>query len=182
MATFFNQNVSLQEKKNQNDRNDELNCFQEAIVHDDGDKRHKITESAQNDEYIIRCIGQLQADYKYIQHKYEQIGSSYGTGTVFQTKNAKCFVITAAHNIRKQIKECQNCTNYMENKQEIIKCIHCGHHALVSKMISATSIQFKRREIKKHVSVYDEEEKETIHYEFGDNRKCYMCKCEYIDE
>ncbi len=61
----------------------ELHCLQESIVHSDGDKRRAITESAQNEEYIIRCIGQLQIDYKYVEHEYEQKHSEWGTGTVY---------------------------------------------------------------------------------------------------
>eukprot|EP01084_Bolivina_argentea_P267674 454448_1 len=146
---------------------DELNCFQEAIVHADGDKRIPIFESEYKQEDIIKCIGQLQSDFKYIENEYEQKGSTWGTATVFTVNNNKCYLLSVAHNITKQIKKCEQCMKYMDNLQDITKCIHCKHNELEIEMISATTIRFRRREIKKHSSVYDEDEKETTHYEFG---------------
>eukprot|EP01084_Bolivina_argentea_P065154 118774_1 len=147
---------------------DELNCVQESIVHND-DHRIAITESEYKQEDIIKCIGQLQSDFKYIQNEYEQKGSTWGTATVFKILNNKCYALSAAHNIAKQVKKCKQCMKYMDNSQNIIECIHCKHNQLEIEMIEATTIRFRRREIKKHASVYDEDEKETTHYEFGDN-------------
>eukprot|EP01084_Bolivina_argentea_P242333 406567_1 len=176
-----NKNVSLKGNDVDYEDVDDEDCFQESIVHVDGDKRKPIIESVYNKEDIIKCIGQLETDYKYIERGYEQKGKTYGTATVFCTRKNTCFALSAAHNIKKIIKECEQCNNYMDNSQNIIKCIHCNHNKLQTKVISATSIEFRRREIKKHISIYDEEEKETIHYEFGDNRKGYVCDCEYLD-
>eukprot|EP01084_Bolivina_argentea_P065151 118771_1 len=92
---------------------DELNCFQEPIVHVDGDKRIPIFESEYKQEDIIKCIGQLQSDFKYIQNEYEQKGSTWGTATVFKILNNKCYLLSAAYNITKQIKKCKKCMKYM---------------------------------------------------------------------
>eukprot|EP01084_Bolivina_argentea_P112606 200822_1 len=87
------------------DYDDESNCGEESIVHDDGDHRDPIIESPHNNEDIIRCIGQLESDFQYIQHEYEQKGSQWGTATVFKTLNNKCFLLSTIHNIRKKKKK-----------------------------------------------------------------------------
>eukprot|EP01084_Bolivina_argentea_P112608 200828_1 len=115
--------TNTEEKKYPHDNDDELNCGQESIVHTDGDHRDPITESPHNNEDIIKCIGQLESDFQYIKHEYEQKGSMYGTATVFKTLNNKCLVLSAAHNIRKQVKKCKQCMKYMDNSVNIIKCI-----------------------------------------------------------
>eukprot|EP01084_Bolivina_argentea_P065149 118768_1 len=158
---------------------DELNCIQQAIVYHKGDKRQPVMESMYNRENIIKCIGQLEANYKYTQKGYEQRLSEWSTGTVFKEHNNKCFVLTSAHNIKKQINECLKCNKYMENSRNIVNCIHCNHNKLECKVIPATNILFRRREICYRTSVCVENE--TIHYEFGDNRKGYVCECVFID-
>eukprot|EP01084_Bolivina_argentea_P083766 151644_1 len=163
--------IANDEQKMQKYSDDELDCFEEVIVHDDGDKREPITESSQNNQYIIKCIGQLQVDYKYINHKYEQTGCSFGTATVFKAQKDKCFVISTAHNIRKKIKECKQCNVYMDNEQDIMKCIQCGNDKLRCNIISATSIQFRRREIKQRLEIYDKDEKQTAHLTTPDTAK-----------
>eukprot|EP01084_Bolivina_argentea_P112607 200824_1 len=96
---------SEEEKKVNVDHDDELNCGQESIVHTDGDHREPITESSNNKDEIIECIGQLESDFQYIQHEYEQKGSQWGTATVFKTLNNKCFLLSTIHNIRKKKKK-----------------------------------------------------------------------------
>eukprot|EP01084_Bolivina_argentea_P005896 11139_1 len=171
------------ENKSDDNYDEELNCINESIVHVNGDERRPITESIYNEEDIIKCIGQLEINYRYIKQEYKQ--TEWGTGTVFKTNGQKCYVLSAAHNTCKKIKECENCMKYMEIKikqKQIQKCIYCNYNKLNNKMIKATKILFRRREIKHQTSIYNEKEKETIYYKFGDNRKCYECKCELMDE
>eukprot|EP01084_Bolivina_argentea_P247252 413693_1 len=156
-------------------------CSEEAIVSNNGDQRHPITESPYKKEDIIKCIGQLKINFNYPQQKYRiQIS---GTGTVFATNDKICFVLTVAHNIIRRIKECSKCLKYMECKikhQEVIQCIHdqCAHTTLNYKMIKYSKIQFHRREIK----LRTREENESEFFIFGDPKECYICKCEYFDE
>eukprot|EP01084_Bolivina_argentea_P114458 203758_1 len=163
-------------------------CAQESIVHGDGDHRQSITESDRKEEYIIKCIGQLETNYKYIERGYDQ-KPSWGTATVFYTNNQKpqkCYVITAAHNAAKQIFECKECNKFTDIKT-ITKygsfinknCKHCSSVKLRTKTIHATKIQFRRREIEINTSNKNEDG-DIVRYSFGDNRKCYQCKCEYI--
>eukprot|EP01084_Bolivina_argentea_P088319 159474_1 len=150
------------EKKMNDEYDHELDCEEESIVHADGDHRKPIIESEHKQEDIIKCIGQLEANYKYIKFRYEQKGSAWGTATVITTKGNQCFLLTAAHNIRKKIKECTKCMKYMDcviNKCNVSNCIHCNYNVLKYKIINATKISFRRREIKKHASVYDKNEK-----------------------
>ncbi len=42
-----------------------------------------------------------------LKNENEQSGLTCGTATVFKIEKNKCYVITAAYNIRKQIKECK---------------------------------------------------------------------------
>eukprot|EP01084_Bolivina_argentea_P108393 193720_1 len=152
----------VDEKKSDVDSDDELNCFQESIVHSDGDKRKAIIESPHKTEPIIKCIGQLESEYKYVNKGYDP-ANSWGTGTVFSVKGDVCSVLSAAHTARKKVKECSKCMKYMDcitNKQVVVKCIHCGCGKLEYKIIPATKILFSRREIRQKSQVYDEEEKE----------------------
>eukprot|EP01084_Bolivina_argentea_P062032 113430_1 len=112
MAMFA---LMTEEKATIADHEDESNCGEESIVHNDGDHRDPITESPHNNEHIIKCIGQLESQYKYIEHSYEQKGSQWGTATVFNVSNNKCFLLSVAHNIRKKVKKCKECMKYMDN-------------------------------------------------------------------
>eukprot|EP01084_Bolivina_argentea_P268337 455737_1 len=179
---------NIDEKKSEmyfDDNDDELDCIEESIVHLDGDKRQLITQSPHNNQDIIKCIGQLEVDYKYIKYGYETSSPSWATGTVFSTNQNKCFLLSAAHSVRKRIKECMKCMKYMDciiNEQVVVQCVHCNYNQLADKIIAATSILFRRREIIEEARVYDEKEKQTNVYKLGSNRKCYDCKCEYVNK
>eukprot|EP01084_Bolivina_argentea_P316965 549503_1 len=176
---------STTDKKMDPDSDDELDCMEESIVHA-GDHRVAIHESEYNKEDIIKCIGQLEILYKYSKQQYQQ--TAYGTATVITTENNKtCVALTVAHNARRKITECQACKKYMDciiDNDAVVRCEHCGDDKLQYKIISATKIRFKRREILKNrlVPIHDEDEKCMKQYTFGDNKQCYDCTCIYVDD
>eukprot|EP01084_Bolivina_argentea_P274031 466936_1 len=159
-------------------KHEDEDCNQESIVHGDGDHRTGIIESDHKEEYIIKCIGQLESNFKYTNHGYES-KSSWGTGTVFYSNNQqtqKCYVITVAHVVQKKVFECNNCSKYTDNNR--YTCDQCNVQ-LTKKIIKATNIRFRRREIERNTS-HTNEDGDTVHYSFGDNRKCYQCEYEYV--
>eukprot|EP01084_Bolivina_argentea_P275303 469486_1 len=151
-------------------------CYQECIVHGDGDHRNPMYESSQKDEYIVKCIGQLEANYKHKEFKSKN--PQCGTGTVFYTNNEqpqKCYIITCAHNITMPIFACNRCGKY--NKDQV-NC--CKSPLLYKVAITATNIQFRRREIEK-ITQHVNEDNEQVAHHFGDNKKCYDCKIEFAN-
>eukprot|EP01084_Bolivina_argentea_P274030 466933_1 len=152
-------------------KDEDEDCNQESIVHGDGDHRTAIVESDHKEEYIIKCVGQLESNFRYIDHGYES-KSSWGTGTVFYTNTKQpqnCYLISAAHVVRKQVFECSNCNKYTDNNSNT--CHQCNDGTLRKKMIKATRIRFRRREIERNAS-HRNNDGDTVHYSFGDNRKC----------
>eukprot|EP01084_Bolivina_argentea_P153825 268194_1 len=101
-----------------------------------------------------------------------------GTGTVITTKSnglfsaATAFVLSAAHNARRNVWQC--CGQYFEKvakEDKINNCPKCAK-LLIKKndivMVKATSIQFQRRV--------------TNVSGFGNFEEGYKCKIEYLDE
>eukprot|EP01084_Bolivina_argentea_P316970 549512_1 len=170
-----------EEKKSIDNFDDEDECDQESIVHANGDHRHPITESDRKREYIIRCIGQLEVNFKYVDKGYDQAKSQWGTGTVFYTnpENTKCYVLSCAHNVTKVVFECKICGKYSDKNENDPTCKHCNSPEIKRSVINATKIRFRRREIERRTTVQNEDN-ETVICEFGDNKQCYMCDIEYI--
>eukprot|EP01084_Bolivina_argentea_P220272 373338_1 len=171
--------------KNELNSDDELNCLPQVIVHGDGDHRLPIIESEYGDDDIIKCIGQLEVNFEYSEKQYKLKGWGGSTATVYTVTKNRCFVLCAAQAVTRRIKECKNCGKYYEfdtttcsdcNKK---KKKNCNDYELEKRVIDATSIRFIRRVIKSSVSFSDDEEKKL---QFGDARRCYECKYEYIDD
>eukprot|EP01084_Bolivina_argentea_P185826 320382_1 len=101
-----------QEKEHKNDE-EVSDCDQESIV-TGNDSRERITKSTDKHKYIIRCIGELSIEYRYVAKDYKP--KSFGTATVFHVHNKRAYVITAAHNTRAQVNECTDCDIYMSKK------------------------------------------------------------------
>eukprot|EP01084_Bolivina_argentea_P303710 524414_1 len=178
---------SMTETKDDEKWSNEDDCDQEAIV-TGSDSRKKVTQSPDKHQYIIRCIGELSVEYRYVENDYKPIGP--GTATVFHVTNdnKKAFALTAAHCVRLSALECTQCDVYMSTKtrnynNKIVKtsiCKKCniGDH-LQPIILNATSINFTRNEIKNKTTATDADG-EHVEYVYGDPKETYHCKLEYV--
>eukprot|EP01084_Bolivina_argentea_P023747 44356_1 len=164
----------------------EDDCDQEAIV-TGSDSRKKVIDSPDKHHHIIRCIGKLCVEFRYVENDYKPIGP--GTATVFHvTDDNKAFAITAAHCVRLSALECTQCNVYMSTKtrygnnkiMKTSKCKKCniGDH-LKPIILKSTSINFTRTEIKTKTTVTDADG-ENVEYFYGDPKETYRCKIEYV--
>eukprot|EP01084_Bolivina_argentea_P247653 414320_1 len=165
----------------------EDDCDEESIV-TGHDSRKKVIQSPDKHLHIIRCIGELAVDFRYVEKDYKPTGP--GTATVFHVTddNKKAFAITAAHCIKSSAFECTQCdvymaTKYRNNKNEIVKrttCKNCYSGDYLKPIsIDATGINFTRNEIKPKTTATDADG-ENVEYCYGDPKETYHCKVEFI--
>eukprot|EP01084_Bolivina_argentea_P175411 303777_1 len=174
----------MAEMKYPDNADSDSDCDEEAIV-TGHDSRVKITQSIDKNEHILKCIGRLTIQYRYINYDYQ---TTKGTATVFDVVNGKAFALTAAHNTKTEIIECSKCKIYMAKKTakygtmaKTKKCIKCNVDTfLKTKLIDATNITFSRDEIEVQ-TVMTNEDGDKVVYKYGDPRKTYPCKVEYVD-
>eukprot|EP01084_Bolivina_argentea_P030556 56596_1 len=129
---------------NKYDNNDSDDEYQEVVVNG-SDFREEVYEFVSTrDLPIINCIGQIQSEFNYqIEHEYKV--TAVGTGTVYKVANTIAFVLSCAHNLRQKIYECPQCHTY-NRKKSCSKCnktLDLGH----KKLVTATHVEFKRRNI-----------------------------------
>eukprot|EP01084_Bolivina_argentea_P237112 398589_1 len=122
--------------------------YQEAIVNNK-DAREAVHRFVPKLDDIYHKIGEIVTTYDYkIPHKYRK--TAVGTGTVIfaraQNNNAfdDCYILTAAHNIRRNVLECTECKLYRETKDK--NCENCQknkiHFTQMETIIKATRIEF----------------------------------------
>ena len=182
-----NLNDVTDEKKNEDQKQTvDLNHYmnQEVIVHK-RDLRKPIYNSRLKKSPIIKCIGQLNIVYKYV-NRGPYIIQTQGTGTVFSVDSQNvAHVLTCAHNVCRYVYECNKCKGYMEMRQknvnndkmeEVRKCIYCQHTDLNTTFIKASEIEFNRRCIAKELIIKsnDNDNQEKV-FRFGDLIEGYEC-------
>eukprot|EP01084_Bolivina_argentea_P300313 517805_1 len=157
---------------------------EEAIVSKKGDCRIPVYASTVAKQSIIECIGQLVMVYKYDDKTRNYSITINGTGTVYHIDtNKNGYIITCAHNVRRKIKECTDCGNWMEKKikrQNMNMCTRCKGMNLKQKIIPANRIQFNRRSIKNDYWI--ETNGTKIEIKYGSLQQAYKAKCHYIDD
>eukprot|EP01084_Bolivina_argentea_P047078 86728_1 len=136
---------------------------QECVVNETDWRKPVYDISSVKDLPIIKCIGQIETEYKYkVKHNYR--GTGYGTGTVYRVTNTGlAFIITCGHNIRNQIKYCSNCKTYNNINK---RCSNCNQKCDQKKIIKPTAIEFHRRKI--------------TPTDFGQMESTYKCREIYV--
>eukprot|EP01084_Bolivina_argentea_P125257 221943_1 len=157
------------------DSNDE-ECDEEVIV-TGSDSREKVTNSVDKNQHIIRCIGQVKSQFRYIQHEFNI--KTTGTATVFRVIHNKAYALTAAHNVRCQIKQCNGANGHYFYKEPGAYCKKCGH--LFKKVIiKATKFTFSRNETN-YQSSYKKDGLDVI-FHYGQTIETYKCNVEYVPD
>eukprot|EP01084_Bolivina_argentea_P259503 437858_1 len=150
--------------QDQND-SDSDHDYQEVVVNGSDYRKPVYKFVSHRDLQIIKCIGQIEAEYNYIvEHDYKE--SSVGTGTVYRvTNDGSSFILSCAHNVRHQVKHCSKCNTYNPTNK---KCSKCNNKCDQRKVIQPTAIEFHR---------YTTTDKDFAHLEDS-----YVCKEIYVPE
>eukprot|EP01084_Bolivina_argentea_P175961 304587_1 len=163
---LLNKATNAQQQKSIYDE-DEYDDISECFVTGSDERRRIWHCSARKDEDIIKCIGQLRITYNY---KFKPYRVQIGTGTVFAVdKKHNCYVITAAHNIRAAVYQCQNQLCQWNGKLSMKNtCDKCHNRGTKQKSTEkAEHVLFMRRSIEKqtygdHEFEYECDLKETL--------------------
>eukprot|EP01084_Bolivina_argentea_P094002 169014_1 len=150
---------------------DSHNDYQEVIINPGNDRRIIVCDTQNKSDGIIECIGCLEVHY-IPDPTINAPELAHGTGTVIHIDNHHCiFVLTAAHNIYANEKECINCKAKTLKK----KCSHCksGNTIKTGKLIKPTDIYFVRRSNDKHTLGESIERYQAENYEVPDKYLTY---------
>eukprot|EP01084_Bolivina_argentea_P185393 319695_1 len=118
--------------------------YNECILDSNNDRRLIICDSPNKSDDIIHCIGSIETQY-IPDPNTKQCEKIHGTGTAIHIDpNHNVFVLTAAHNILVQEKQCQNCkTKTINTKCPDIQC--ANKTKKTGNLIKPTHIYFSRR-------------------------------------
>eukprot|EP01084_Bolivina_argentea_P272915 464795_1 len=118
----------------------------ECIINPGDDRRIIICDSQNKHDGIIQCMGTIDSQYIPDSVK-KQKEFCHGTGTVIHIdENNNIYVLSAAHNIRGNERECNNCTTKTLKR----KCPSCGYNTnITGKLIKPKDVYFARRGITK---------------------------------
>eukprot|EP01084_Bolivina_argentea_P223312 377865_1 len=169
--------MALFEAKYNNIKEDD-DCTQEALIDPDNDNRKPIWATANSDDDIIKCIGNLRIRYADKQLLSNPPEIMIGTGTIIKIDaQNRCYVLTVAHNARQPLRECIIC-----HKRTIIShCKKCNENTVKLKpiqLVEPTQIEFSTRCIVK----VKEELQTGIKYKFGDPISVHEIDQCYIPE
>eukprot|EP01084_Bolivina_argentea_P058989 107682_1 len=140
-SNLNNENKYEEKKYELDSDSDSDDAYQEAIVNDKDERKEAYKFKIENTN-IRYCIGKLIC--KFMDTNNIKI-TERGTATVFKVINGYAYIITCAHNLRKNIYTCTKC-NKRNNSQ---KCSTCGSKEFSKiHILKANKIYFERRDIK----------------------------------
>eukprot|EP01084_Bolivina_argentea_P242239 406441_1 len=148
--------------------NDNDDTVSEVCVTGGDGRRRCIYNTGRKNDIVIKCIGELRITYHQdiIGHR-----TMVGTGTIFHVEGDRCFIITAAHNIRTKTHCCNNanCCNYQKQRLKAAPKGSCSGCDFVEcpQLAKAKGVQFIRRCIEEksfgsHEAEYECDMKQNI--------------------
>eukprot|EP01084_Bolivina_argentea_P078038 141601_1 len=132
------------EEKNDSEPDEDDDFEPECLINPSNDRRMKISISPDRNINIIHCIGSILMIHSNL--KNNQIPEQLvGTATVIAVKNAQCYLLTCAHNIRSILRYCKHC----DLKTLMRKCKQCREKTQKVKpvkLVEPGTIRFQRRD------------------------------------